>query len=158
MEPEGTTAPVERPKNKQHRKDKPWDNDTIDHWKIEPFKQEDNVHHFLEESSFATLFPKYRENYLREVWPHVTKLLASHGLGCILDLINGSMSVNTTRKTFDPYIIIKARDMIKLLARSVPFPNVFLYMFISIFYFLSIRLLLYWKMEWLVISLKLVIY
>ncbi|KAI0775422.1 ribosomal RNA assembly protein mis3 [Irpex lacteus] len=107
-------------KNKRHRKEKPWDTDDIDHWKIDPFQPEDNKGGtFTEESSFATLFPKYREAYLREVWSAVTKALEPHGISCTLDLIHGSMSVKTTRKTFDPYIILKARDMIKLLARGV---------------------------------------
>jgi ribosomal RNA assembly protein len=61
--------------HKKYRKDKPWDNDEIDHWKIEEWKPEFLKGNLLEESSFATLFPKYREKYLREVWPLVTKSL-----------------------------------------------------------------------------------
>eukprot|EP00882_Tetradesmus_deserticola_P021521 GHRQ01023297.1.p1 GENE.GHRQ01023297.1~~GHRQ01023297.1.p1 ORF type:complete len:176 (+),score=44.56 GHRQ01023297.1:266-793(+) len=113
------------PKHKgKHKKDKPWDHEGIEHWKIEPFSKEDNPTGMLEESSFATLFPKYREKYLREVWPAVTRALKEVGVSCELNLVEGSMSVRTTRKTWDPYVIIKARDLIKLLARSVPAPQV----------------------------------
>lgn len=51
----------------------------------------------------------------------VQKALEPHRLNAELDLIKGSMFVKTTRKTWDPFIIIKARDIIKLLSRSVPY-------------------------------------
>ncbi|ERF74787.1 KRR1 small subunit processome component [Endocarpon pusillum Z07020] len=107
-----------------YKKDKPWDTDDIDKWKIEEFKSTDNAGGtFAEESSFATLFPKYREIYLKQSWSMITKSLEKHGIACTLDLVEGSMTVKTTRKTWDPAAILKARDLIKLLSRSVPAPQ-----------------------------------
>jgi len=106
-----------------HKKEKPWDTDDIDKWKIDPFTKEESSGPFLEESSFMTLFPKYREKYLRDAWPLVTKALDKFGITAVLDLVEGSMTVKTTRKTYDPAAILNARDLIKLLARSVPAPQ-----------------------------------
>ncbi|CAI6243389.1 unnamed protein product [Periconia digitata] len=107
-----------------HNAEKPWDTGDVDKWKIEPFKPEDNAGGtFTEESRFSTLLPKYREAYIKGCWKFVTQTLAKHGIGCELDLTEGSMSVWTTRKTWDPAAILNARDLLKLLARSVPAPK-----------------------------------
>ena len=112
------TAPVSS--KKRYRKDKPWDTDDIDHWAPVSVTPDTPLPAPLEESSFAVLFPRYREKYLREVWPILTSTLAHYGLSCQLDLVEGSMTVRTTRKTWDPSMILKARDVIKLLSRSLP--------------------------------------
>ncbi|CAN7069012.1 unnamed protein product [Brassica rapa subsp. trilocularis] len=108
----------------KHDKPKPWDDDpNIDRWKVEKFDPAWNPTGMLEVSSFSTLFPQYREKYLQDSWPTIESALKQYGVACKLNLVEGSMTVSTTRKTRDPYIIVKARDLIKLLSRSVPAPQ-----------------------------------
>ncbi|CAL8103707.1 unnamed protein product [Calicophoron daubneyi] len=91
-------------------------------WKEPEFKPEDNPYgRLFAPSSYGTLFPKYREKYIKEIWPTLKKVLLEHHIRAELDLAESSMEVRTTPKTFDPFIILKARDVIRLLARSVPF-------------------------------------
>lgn len=74
----------------------------------------------LMESSFAALFPKYREQYIREAWPEILKTFGEVGVIAELNLLEGHITVKTSRKTFDPCAILKARDVMKLICRSVP--------------------------------------
>jgi ribosomal RNA assembly protein len=121
---ESGNASMQRKHKGKHDKPKPWDEDpNIDRWKVEKFDPSWNEGGLLEVSSFSTLFPQYREKYLQEVWPMVKSAFKEFGVACELNLVEGSMTVSTTRQTKDPYIIIKARDLIKLLSRSVPAPQ-----------------------------------
>ena len=63
----------------QHKKDKPWDHEGIDHWTVPAFKPDDNPAGLLEESSFATLFPKYRGTCLTGTFffPHASGVTAN---------------------------------------------------------------------------------
>ncbi|MCJ1447999.1 MAG: ribosomal RNA assembly protein krr1 [Stictis urceolatum] len=126
-----------------HKLDKPWDTDDIDKWKIDKFEPEDNKGgSFAEESSFMTientgepsqlspihakfldLLAQTNPLDLKTCWPLITRVLAQHHIACTLDLINGSMTVKTTLSTFDPMAILNARDLLRLLARSVPAPQ-----------------------------------
>ncbi|KAF3340385.1 KRR1 small subunit processome component [Carex littledalei] len=121
---ESSNANKQRKHKGKHDKPKPWDDDpNIDRWTVEKFDPSWNEGGLLEVSSFSTLFPQYREKYLQEVWPMVKRALKEFGVACELNMVEGSMTVSTTRQTKDPYIIVKARDLIKLLSRSVPAPQ-----------------------------------
>lgn len=48
----------------KHDKPKPWDDPSIDHWKVEKFDPSWNDGGLLEVSSFSTLFPRYRGTHL----------------------------------------------------------------------------------------------
>lgn len=87
-----------------------------------PVGKEENPSGMIAETAFATIFPKYREQYIRECFPLVKKCLSELGITASLDAVEGSMTVTTTRKAFDPMSILNARDLIKLLARGLNFP------------------------------------
>ncbi|KAL5990201.1 hypothetical protein ACLOJK_011098 [Asimina triloba] len=95
----------------KHDKPKPWDDPSIDHWRIEKFDPSWNEGGMVDVSVFE------------EVWPMIKRALKEYGVACDLDLVKGTMSVKTTKKTRDPYIIIKAKQLLELLARSVPAPQ-----------------------------------
>jgi len=114
---------AEKKNHNKYRRPKPDIDPDVDKWKQPEWEDVMMKSSLLEESSFACLFPKYRERYLREVWPVVTRALDGRKVACELNLIEGSMTVSTTRRTRDPYAIMKARDLIRLLARSIPAPQ-----------------------------------
>jgi len=87
-----------------------------------PVSKDENPTGMVAETSFATIFPKYREQYIRECFPLVKKCLGEMGVSASMDAVEGSMTVTTTRKAFDPMSILNARDLIKLLARGLNFP------------------------------------
>lgn len=46
------------------------------------------------------------------------------GIKAELDLLEGSMFVATKREAWDPYAIVKARDLLRLLSRGAPIEQV----------------------------------
>ncbi|KAJ4908778.1 RNA-binding KH domain-containing protein [Raphanus sativus] len=111
---------LETNKCKQNKR-KPWDDGPcLDRWEIEKFDPSWNPSGMLEVGSFSRAYPKRREKHLLKCWPRVKSALEEHGVSCELNVVGRYMSVSKTKMTRDPDIIVKARDLLRLLARSVP--------------------------------------
>jgi len=72
-------------------------------------------------SERQVLFPKWRENYLKSVWNNVKDYMKSKGLRAEMDLIQGTVSVATTRQTDDVWAIQSAHQYITAISRGVDF-------------------------------------
>jgi ribosomal RNA assembly protein len=76
-------------------------------------------HAFLETSTFSVLFTKQRLNYLKSVESFIKKACDMKKIAYTVDYDQLTMEVSTTNNTRDPYIIVKANDMIQLLGKGV---------------------------------------
>ena len=90
-----------------------------------PFQKGDMKSKLLEESVFKVLFPHYREKYLSDNWEKIKGKLDPLGIKVEVDYKEGVLTVRTTDETWDPVAILRARDAMKLLARSVPIEQAF---------------------------------
>ncbi|KAM5334011.1 KRR1 small subunit processome component homolog isoform 3-T3 [Glossophaga mutica] len=79
------------------------------------FSKEDNPRGLLEESSFTTLFPKYREAYLKECWPLVQKALNEH---IDKELASGEYCLKASQKKRQKTEAIKAKQAEALTKRQ----------------------------------------
>lgn len=68
-------------------------------WKIPipKFSEADNPSGTVYESSFSLLFPRYREQYIKEYFPLIKKALEKEGVKAVIDLAKGSIVVSTQK-------------------------------------------------------------
>lgn len=80
-------------------------------------------HQFLETSTFEVLFPKHRATYLQSIDKYISKACDIKKVCFEADYDKCIMRVSTTSRTRDPYIIIKANELIQLLGKGVTLEN-----------------------------------
>ncbi len=82
-------------------------------------------HKFQEVSKVDIMFAKHRLEYIKSIESFIRKALNSKKLDYQVDYNNCIMEVSTNDETRDPYIIIKAQDMIELLSKGVPLEHAY---------------------------------
>eukprot|EP00484_Ammonia_sp_Unknown_P025629 CAMPEP_0197031540 /NCGR_PEP_ID=MMETSP1384-20130603/10520_1 /TAXON_ID=29189 /ORGANISM="Ammonia sp." /LENGTH=448 /DNA_ID=CAMNT_0042461081 /DNA_START=23 /DNA_END=1369 /DNA_ORIENTATION=- len=92
-------------------------------WKNMEVSEEKPIEAPLVRSTFATRYPEAREPYVRMMFDKMSKFVKKFGIELEAVYQQCSLVVSTTSRTWDPYAVIKARDMIRLIARYVPFEH-----------------------------------
>ena len=75
-------------------------------------------HPFLEVSTFEVMFPKHRIVYFQSIETYAISACEKKKVLLEIDYDNCMLKVSTTQHTRDPFIILKAYEMIQLLGRS----------------------------------------
>lgn len=75
-------------------------------------------HPFLEVSSFEVMFPKHRTAYFQSIEKYAVKACEVKKILLEIDYDATLLRVSTTQATRDPFIILKAFELIQLLGRS----------------------------------------
>lgn len=83
------------------------------------FSEKDFKYEFVETSSEAVMFPKYREKYIEQTQKYIIKALEGKNISCEIVLEKRVIDVATNKSTRDPFIFIKAVNFVKLVSRGV---------------------------------------
>lgn len=75
-------------------------------------------HPFLEVSNFEVMFPKHRTAYFKSIEKYAIKACENKKVLLEIDYEGTILKVSTTQQTRDPFIILKAYELIQLLGKS----------------------------------------
>jgi len=89
----------------------------LDPWQLIPFAKGDMKNSLVDESSFSLLAPRELLPEIAANFPSMESALKN--LGVQVKLTDQKLEVMTTKDTWDPYAIIKARDLVRLVARGM---------------------------------------
>lgn len=81
--------------------------------KLSPFTKEDNPHGVVADTSFATIFPKYREEYIRECFPLLEQKLNEYVSNNSEDFksdpeVYGGIACHETRIVYGSNVTLKS--------------------------------------------------
>ena len=86
---------------------------------MENFNEEIFKNKFTEVSEFSVIFGKNKINYIKSISKYLKKALEAKKISFEINWDESKMIVKTTDKTRDPYIIIKANELIMLISSGM---------------------------------------